>query len=88
MNVSLTPELEKYIQEKVACGLYSSSSEVIRESLRLMHAYDDLQKQRLAQFTQLLDEGMDQINKKQTVSGQESRKKMHAKLNKMARTKK
>jgi len=31
MNVSLTPELEKLVNEKVASGLYNSASEVIRE---------------------------------------------------------
>lgn len=35
MNVSLTPELEKYIRRKVASGLYNNASEVIREALRL-----------------------------------------------------
>ena len=35
MNVSLTPELEKYIKNKVEGGLYNNSSEVIREALRL-----------------------------------------------------
>ena len=47
MNISLTPELEKYINEKVDSGLYTSASEVVRESLRLMHTHDDLQKQRI-----------------------------------------
>ena len=36
MNVSLTPELERYIRRKVATGLYNSASEVIREALRLL----------------------------------------------------
>jgi uncharacterized protein len=36
MNVSLTPELEKYIRRKVATGLYNNASEVIREALRLL----------------------------------------------------
>ena len=40
MNISLTPELERFVQEKVACGMYTSASEVIRESLRLMHTYN------------------------------------------------
>jgi hypothetical protein len=40
MNILLTPELERYIQGKVACGIYNSASEVIRESLRLIHACD------------------------------------------------
>ena len=34
MNVSLTPELEKYVRSKVATGLYNNASEVIREALR------------------------------------------------------
>lgn len=37
MNVSLTPELERYIRQKVDSGLYGNASEVVREALRLMH---------------------------------------------------
>jgi len=36
MNVSLTPELEKYIRTKVDSGRYLSASEVVREALRLL----------------------------------------------------
>ena len=35
MHVSLTPELEKMIKEKVESGLYNNASEVIREALRV-----------------------------------------------------
>jgi antitoxin ParD1/3/4 len=34
MNVSLTPELEKRIAEKVKSGLYQTASEVVREAMR------------------------------------------------------
>jgi len=34
MIISLTPELEKAVKEKVASGLYNNASEVIREALR------------------------------------------------------
>ena len=40
MNVSLTPELEKFVQEKVESGRYTSASEVVREALRLMEKRD------------------------------------------------
>jgi antitoxin ParD1/3/4 len=40
MNVSLTPELEKLVAEKVATGMYQTASEVVREALRLLHARD------------------------------------------------
>jgi uncharacterized protein len=36
MNISLTPELEKYVRSKVATGLYNNASEVIREALRAL----------------------------------------------------
>ena len=34
MNVSLTPELEKFVEKEVECGLYHTASEVIRAGLR------------------------------------------------------
>lgn len=42
MNVSLIPELENAIQEKVASGLYNNASEVVRDALRLMLKRDEL----------------------------------------------
>ena len=35
MNVALSPELARFVREKVESGLYSTASEVIREALRL-----------------------------------------------------
>ena len=36
LNVSLTPELEQFVQSRVASGRYQTASEVIREGLRLL----------------------------------------------------
>jgi putative addiction module CopG family antidote len=36
MNVSLTPELQRFVAERVASGLYRSASEVVRAALRLL----------------------------------------------------
>ena len=36
MNVSLTKELEAWIQDRIESGLYRSGSEVVREALRLL----------------------------------------------------
>lgn len=33
MNVSLTPELEQFVQSRVESGRYNSASEVVREAL-------------------------------------------------------
>jgi antitoxin ParD1/3/4 len=40
MNISLTPQLEAMIREKVESGLYNNSSEVVREALRLIEQRD------------------------------------------------
>ena len=61
MNISLTPELEAYVQRKIESGFYTSASEVVRESLRLMHNYDDLQKQRIQQLNTSIEEGLLQL---------------------------
>ncbi len=40
MNVSLTPQLEKLIEQKVREGNYQTASEVVREALRLLAERD------------------------------------------------
>ena len=43
MNVSLTPELERLVNDKVGTGMYQTASEVVREGLRLLKDRDDRQ---------------------------------------------
>jgi antitoxin ParD1/3/4 len=45
MNVSLTPELERLVNEKVESGLYQTASEVVREALRLLNERDQAREQ-------------------------------------------
>jgi antitoxin ParD1/3/4 len=45
MNVSLTPELEELINQKVKSGMYNSASEVIREGLRRLFKEDSIKPQ-------------------------------------------
>ena len=52
MNVSLTPELEKFVAGEVKTGLYQTASEVIRAGLRRLK--DD--KAQLPGMPQTLDE--------------------------------
>ncbi|UFP94682.1 type II toxin-antitoxin system ParD family antitoxin [Gloeobacter morelensis] len=59
MNISLTPELERLVQEKVASGLYNSASEVIREALRLLKEQDMLKQARLEELRQDIQLGLE-----------------------------
>lgn len=45
MNVSLTPELERLVNDKVESGLYQTASEVVREALRLLKERDQAREQ-------------------------------------------
>jgi len=40
MNISLPRQLEELVKQKVASGLYTSASEVVREALRLLDDYE------------------------------------------------
>jgi antitoxin ParD1/3/4 len=80
MNISLTRELEQYVQNKVTSGFYTSASEVIRESLRLMHTHDDLQEQRIAQLNQTVELGLSQLKSGQKISASESYQRIKKKI--------
>jgi putative addiction module CopG family antidote len=53
MNVSVTPELEEFVQGLVASGRYHSASEVFRDGLRLLE-----QAERRRLLEKLLVEGL------------------------------
>ncbi|PWR22429.1 type II toxin-antitoxin system ParD family antitoxin [Zavarzinia compransoris] len=59
LNVSLTDELVKFVKSKVAAGRYSSSSEVVREALRLMEKTERQEAEKLALLRAAWREGLD-----------------------------
>jgi antitoxin ParD1/3/4 len=58
MNVSLTPELEALVHERVRSGRYTSASEVVREALRLLEDRDELRTLRLQEIRANVAEGL------------------------------
>ena len=59
MNVNLTPQIEEMVRRKVASGLYTSASEVVREALRLMDEKGRVRAAKLEQLRQDLRDGLD-----------------------------
>lgn len=63
MNVSLTPELEAMIQAKVASGMYSNASEVVREALRMLREHDLLNELKTQQLKRELSIGLSGLDR-------------------------
>ncbi|MBX3569996.1 MAG: type II toxin-antitoxin system ParD family antitoxin [Rhizobiaceae bacterium] len=59
MNVSLTEDLANFVKSKVAGGRYASSSEVVREALRLLEKFDRQESEKLTLLRAAWREGID-----------------------------
>ncbi|MEH1950118.1 MAG: type II toxin-antitoxin system ParD family antitoxin [Nostoc sp.] len=71
MNVSLTPELEQLVKDKVNSGRYHSVSEVMGEALRLLDERDRLREKRLAELKAKIQEGIEASERGEVVDGEE-----------------
>jgi antitoxin ParD1/3/4 len=76
MNISLTPELDRLVQQKVESGLYQTASEVVREGLRLLHERDALREQQLRSLRRRIDRGVKQLDAGQGVSAERAWKQI------------
>jgi antitoxin ParD1/3/4 len=59
ISISLTPELLSLIKAKVESGRYTSTSEVVREALRLLERSDRLEAERVEDLRRAWKEGVD-----------------------------
>lgn len=59
MNISLPEELANFVKDKVSTGRYGSSSEVVREALRLMEKTEQQEAEKLALLRQAWTQGVD-----------------------------
>ncbi len=77
MNISLTPALEKFVNDKVSTGLYTSVSEVIREALRLFIAHEKpISQEKIQRLNKDIDLG---LNDRKLLDGQSAMKNLMAK---------
>jgi antitoxin ParD1/3/4 len=81
MNVSLTPELEKFVEGKVESGLYNNASEVVREGLRLLKEHDEIR----LKWREQIERGWLQGQAGQVVDGEEAFRKDDARIRQRAR---
>jgi antitoxin ParD1/3/4 len=79
MNVSLTPELQKYVSTKVESGRYNSASEVVREALRLLEEHDQARATKLAEFNHELGRRLNSLDHGEHVDPAQSRARIKRK---------
>ncbi|WP_375469188.1 type II toxin-antitoxin system ParD family antitoxin [uncultured Nostoc sp.] len=71
MNISLTPELEQLVKDKVSSGKYHSVSEVMGEALRLLEERDCIREQRLAELKAKIQVGIEELERGEGIDGEE-----------------
>jgi antitoxin ParD1/3/4 len=70
MNISLTPELERRISEKVESGLYGTASEVVREALRRLFEADEERQRLIAKLNAELDAAIAELDRGEGLDGE------------------
>jgi antitoxin ParD1/3/4 len=70
LNVSLTPELEKFVQSRVASGRYQTASEVIREGLRLLEEREQALEAAREELRAQLRRGVEQADHGELLDGE------------------
>jgi antitoxin ParD1/3/4 len=63
MNITLDPELERFVQEKVRNGQCSSPEEVIQDALSAMRQQETLTAEDVAELRREISMGLDQLDR-------------------------
>ena len=85
MTIILGPDLEELVEEKVRSGRYTSASEVIRDSLRLLREQDILNESQQQELRKEVTRGLEQAERGEFVEGKEVFANLHTR-NSVART--
>lgn len=70
ISVSFTPQQAEFLAACVASGRYQSTSEVVREGLRLLEERQELRQAELERARVLIQEGADQLDRGEVVNGE------------------
>lgn len=71
LNVSLTPELEQFVNSRVSSGRYQSASEAIRQGLRLLQEEEMTRQAALERLRNQINLGLEQANRGELLDGEE-----------------
>jgi antitoxin ParD1/3/4 len=63
LKLDLDPTLERFIQEKIACGQYGDVQEVVRSALHVLHDQETLTREDVEELRREITIGMDQLRR-------------------------
>jgi antitoxin ParD1/3/4 len=81
MNVSLTPELERFIAEQVESGRYRSASEVVRDAVRLLQMQWQEREAKLEGLRAAIEVGLADLERGEGFSAEEVFRELLDRLN-------
>jgi antitoxin ParD1/3/4 len=70
LNVSLTPELSRFVESRLRSGKYQSASELVREALRLLEGRDQTTPVNIEELKKELGVGLAQLRRGEGVDGE------------------
>jgi antitoxin ParD1/3/4 len=70
LNVSLTPELSRFVESRLRSGKYQSASEVVREALRLLEARDRAPIPSIEALKAEIELGLEQLRRGEAIDGE------------------
>ncbi len=69
LNISLTKQLHKFVQDKIKSGRYTSASEVVREGLRMVEEREKARERSLHSIRRQIDQGIAALDRGDSVDG-------------------
>ncbi|HLO48905.1 MAG TPA: type II toxin-antitoxin system ParD family antitoxin [Kamptonema sp.] len=82
MNISLTPELEQFVQSTVKNGRYSSAFEVVRAALRLLEQQEIERLVRLEELRKDIMIGIEASDRGEVFDGEEVLRELREEIQK------
>ena len=69
VNISITPELDEFLQARVKSGRYQTTSEVVREALRLLERHEQERDKAFNQLKAKLEWGAAEAERGELLDG-------------------
>ena len=87
MSISLTPELEEFIQNQVASGKYSSTEEVIIAGIKLLEEREKIYQGRFEELKREIMVGVEASERGEVIDGREVIEKLRQRNQSMKKAK-